>query len=331
MKPGRAARLCFLLLCLCCAGCTGWQSAMDPQGPAARRLDQLFWLFTGTAALIWLLVMLVLALALLRRRMPPEAVAEHRSTVAVGGAVAATVLIITGLTFASYLATRQDSAGHADALVIRVRGFQWWWEVTYPDAAPDHSFLTANEIHIPVGRPVRIELAAADVIHSFWVPNLAGKQDMIPGRDNALTFTVQQPGIYRGQCAEFCGLQHAHMALLVVAEPPEAFERWRAAQLAEAQAPRTPEAAEGQRLLETKACVACHTVRGTAAAGTLGPDLTHLASRQYLAAGMLPVTRGALAAWIADPQTIKPGNNMPMVSLSADELQALSAYLVDLK
>jgi cytochrome c oxidase subunit 2 len=324
-------RLGYAAFCLLLAGCSGWQSALDPQGDAARQVDGLFWLFTVTAGAIWAAVMLVLALALWRRSRLPQPVADRRAGIAVGAAVAATVLVIGGLTLASYLATRPLAGDAPDALVIRVRGFQWWWEVTYQDAAPDQTFLTANEIHIPVGRPVRIELASADVIHSFWVPNLAGKQDMIPGRDNALTFTARQPGIWRGQCAEFCGLQHAHMALLVVAEPPEAFARWRAAQLAEARPPAGEAEAEGARLLEAKACAACHTVRGTAAAGTLGPDLTHLGSRQYLAAGMLPVTRGALAAWIADPQGIKPGNNMPMVPLTADELQALSAYLVSLK
>lgn len=321
-----------LTLGLLCTGCSSdWQSALAPQGDVARHLGGLFWLFTTTAVVIWLLVMLVLLLGLWRRAQAPQAVADRRAGIAVGAAVAATVLIISGLTLASYFATRTLANDAPDALVIRVRGFQWWWEITYPDEAPNRSFLTANEIHVPVGRPVRIELAAADVIHSFWVPNLSGKQDMIPGRDNAITFTVQQPGIWRGQCAEFCGLQHAHMALLVVAEPPEAFERWREAQIAEASPPVDEAEAQGQRLLEAKACGACHTVRGTSAAGTLGPDLTHLASRQYLAAGMLPMTRGALAAWIADPQGVKPGNNMPMVPLTPDELQALSAYLVSLK
>lgn len=321
-----------LALGLLCAGCSStWQSALQPQGDVARRLGGLFWLFTTTAVAIWLAVMLVLLLALWRRSRLPQAVADRRAGIAVGAAVATTVLAVGGLTLASYLATRSLANDSRDPLVIRLRGFQWWWEATYQDASPDRSFLTANEIHVPVGRPVRIELASADVIHSFWVPNLAGKQDMIPGRDNAITFTAQQPGIWRGQCAEFCGLQHAHMALLVVAEPSEVFDRWREAQIAEARPPADETEAEGQRLLETKPCGACHTVRGTAAAGTLGPDLTHLASRQYLAAGMLPVTRGAMAAWIADPQGVKPGNNMPMVPLTPDELQALSAYLVSLK
>ena len=323
-----------LLLALLCAGCSGWQSANDPAGPMARDLDGLFWLFTLTCTAVWVAVMLVLAAALLRRPPGTEAGAARsakRSARVVGGAVAATVLVIIGLTAASYLATRSVASDQPDALVIRLRGYQWWWEVTYPDPRPDRVLLTANEIHIPVGRPVRIELGAADVIHSFWVPNLSGKQDMIPGRTNSLVLMAERPGTYRAQCAEFCGLQHAHMALHVVAEAPEDFERWRDAQLAEAAAPGNAEEEAGRRIVESRACAACHTLRGTQAAGNLGPDLTHVAGRQFIAAGMLPSTRGAFAAWVADPQSVKPGNNMPMVPLNAEELQAVSAYLARLR
>jgi cytochrome c oxidase subunit 2 len=166
---------------------------------------------------------------------------------------------------------------------------------------------------------------------SSWVPNLAGKQDLIPGRANRITLTATAPGIYRGQCAEFCGLQHAHMSLFVMAEPPDRFEAWRNAQLGRASEPATDEQRAGRDIVTGKPCAACHTVRGTSAAGMLGPDLTHLASRSYIAAGLLPTTRGSLAAWVADPQTIKPGNNMPMVPLTGDELRAVSAYLAHLK
>ena len=199
------------------------------------------------------------------------------------------------------------------------------------DARPDEIITTANELHIPVGRRVRILLDAPDVIHSFWVPSLAGKKDLIPGRDNEITIEAETPGTYRGQCAEYCGLQHAHMAFLVVADPPEAFAAWQAAQRKLAAEPVGEEAAEGLRLFLQKPCAACHTIRGTPASGTLGPDLTHVASRQFIAAGELPTTRGSLAAWIADPQTIKPGNNMPMVPLSGDELLDVSAYLASLR
>ena len=313
-----------------CSGCSGWQSALDPQGPAAASLDRLLLGFVLVLGGIWLCVMLVLAAGLWRRAAATPGTARRRSAWAVGGACAATVLVVSGLTLASYLASRAAPLGQDEPLVIRVRGLQWWWEVVYP-GADGQDLVTANEIHIPVGRPVRIELSAADVIHSFWVPNLAGKQDMIPGRDNVLTFTAWEAGTYRGQCAEFCGMQHARMAFLVVAESQESFDRWRAAQEAEAAAPAGEEEAMGRQVFEQKPCGACHTIRGTEARGTTGPDLTHIASRQYLAAGVLPMTRGALAAWTADPQTIKPGNNMPLVPLTAAELQAVSAWLASLR
>lgn len=333
-----AAFISSWMFSLVCPGCTGWQSALQPEGPNAADLHRLLWVFIAVCGTIWALVILVLATVLWRRRRlgpdsplerdPPR---ERRSAVIVGAAVAATVLIIGSLTVLSYAATRPLSVAGGEPLVIRVRGYQWWWEVTYPGSAPDRRLITANEIHVPVGRTVRIELAAADVIHSFWVPNLAGKQDLIPGRGNELILRADQPGIYRSQCAEFCGLQHARMALLVIAEPPAAFEAWRDAQLRDAAATTTPEQEAGRQVLAGKACAGCHTVRGTAAAGTLGPDLTHVGGRSYIAAGVLPTTRGSLAAWIADPQTIKPGNNMPLVPLTADELKAVSAYLATLR
>jgi cytochrome c oxidase subunit 2 len=317
-----------------CAGCSGWQSALEPHGPQASDLHRLFWLFVVVAVIVWLLVMAVLAGAILRPRRETPASrggSERRATILVAGASVATVLVLIGLAVASYRFTPGLNGAGNDAIVIRVRGYQWWWEVTYVGTTPDREFTTANEIHVPVGRPVTIQLAAVDVIHSFWVPNLAGKQDLIPGRDTQLELTAAQAGRYRGQCAEFCGLQHAHMTLLVVAQPPDEFEAWRAAQLAEAMPPSDAEQDAGARIVASKACVGCHEIRGTVAAGKLGPDLTHVASRSFIAAGLLPTTRGSLAAWIADPQTIKPGNNMPMVPLASDELRAVSAYLAALR
>jgi len=321
------------MLAALCTGCDGWQSVMDPGGPQAVRLKSLILLFAIVCGAIWLLVMLVAAGAMFRRRSAaaPTAGSAPRATWIVTGAVAASVLVIGFLTLASYLATRNLAREGRDPLVIEVHGYQWWWEVRYRDAGVDQNFITADEIHVPTGRPVRIELAAEDVIHSFWAPNLAGKQDLIPGRYNSLSFTVEKPATYRQQCAEFCGLQHAHMAMLIVAEPPADFALWRAGELADAASPPGPEEDSGRQVFLAKSCSACHTIRGTPAAGTLGPDLTHVGSRQTIAAGMLPTTRGSLAAWIADPQTIKPGNNMPMVSLTASELNAVSAYLAALK
>jgi cytochrome c oxidase subunit 2 len=320
-----------------CPGCSQWQSVLQPGGPAASRLDWLLWVFTGVCGTIWLLVMLVLAIAIRRRHKPDrpplerDAGRERVSAIIVGIAIAATVLIISGLTFLSYAATRPVSGEADDTLVVRLRGYQWWWQVTYANPDPVRTFLTANEIHIPVGRPVRVELSSADVIHSFWVPNLLGKQDLIPGRNNEVTLTATQPGLYRAQCAEFCGLQHAHMALLVIAQDPAEFQAWRNGQVQQAASSDDPDAAKGRQFVTSHACAACHTIRGTSAAGTLGPDLTHVASRLTIAAGLLPTTRGSLAAWIVDPQTVKPGNNMPMVPMSADDVISVSAYLATLK
>jgi len=319
------------------SGCGGWQSALDPHGPDARNVRSLIWLFVIVGGIIWALVMLVLAASLWHRRPAanespaPRPASERRAGIAVGTATVATVLTIFGLTLASYLATRDLNAASQEKLTIRVRGYQWWWEVAYFDDAPARNLITANEIRVPVGRLVSIELATADVIHSFWVPNLTGKQDLIPGRDNRITFTAMTQGVYRGQCAEFCGLQHAHMSLFVIAEPADRFEAWRDAQLGRAAEPVTDEEKSGRQIVTGKACGACHTVRGTSAAGVVGPDLTHIASRSYIAAGLLPTTRGSIAAWVADPQTIKPGNNMPLVPLTGDELRAVSAYLASLK
>jgi cytochrome c oxidase subunit 2 len=325
-------RLLPLLLALLCAGCIGRQSVLLPMGPQAAQLSRLFWSFVVICGIIWLLVMLVLAVALRQRTRPAAPPPrERRAIIIVGLSVAASVLVIIALSVMSYAATRGLSIAADDTLVIRLRGYQWWWEVSYPDTRPDRTLVTANEIHIPVGRPVRIELSAADVIHSLWVPNLAGKQDLIPGRNNVLSFVAARPGVYRGQCAEFCGLQHAHMALLVIAEPPAVFDAWRNAQLQAARPAETDEQQAGQAFFTSQACGACHTVRGTSAAGTLGPDLTHVADRRMIAAGLLPTTRGSLAAWIADPQTIKPGNNMPMVTLTAEQLRAVSAWLAELR
>lgn len=304
----------------------GWQSALAPGGSGAEAILGLFWPTVLLLGLIWLAVLLVLGAGLLRRTGPE---APRRAGLAVGAATAGTVLVVIGLTVASYLVTRPITAAAEAPLVVQLRGLQWWWQATYAEEGGAAGFVTANELHLPLGRPVRLELSAEDVIHSFWVPNLAGKQDMIPGRDNSLTFIPKSPGIYRAQCAEFCGLQHARMALLVVVEPPEDFARWRAAQAAPVAADAL--VAEGRAVFERQPCGACHTVRGTEAAGRTGPDLTHLASRGTLAAGLLPMTRGALAAWIADPQTLKPGNNMPLVPLSADEMQAVTAWLASLR
>ncbi len=302
------------------------QSALHPQADVAQALAGLFWPVTLLLAAIWLAVMLLLAGALWRRRAAAAVVPRH-ARLAIGVASLGTVLVVIGLSVASYLVTRRLTAAAEAPLVVQVRGLQWWWQVSYPAEGDAPGFVTANELRLPVGRPVRLELSAGDVIHSFWVPSLAGKQDMIPGRENILQFTVPQPGSWRGQCAEFCGLQHSYMALHVVATAPAEFAAWRRAQQRDA----APQSADGQRIFEQRQCGGCHSVRGTQARGATGPDLTHVASRRSIGAGLLPMTAGAMAAWIADPQTLKPGNNMPLVPLSPDELQAVTAWLMTLE
>ncbi len=319
------------------AGCSGWQSALDAHGASAIELKQLIILIVVVCSLVWMLVMIVLIGALWRNRAqrptpaPAAPAREWRMGIAVAAAVVATTVIIGGFTVMSFFTTRAISAAGNDDLTIRVRGLQWWWGVEYLGPNPAERFETANEIHIPVGRKVRLELEGLDVIHSFWVPSLAGKQDLIPGRRNELTIRAERPGIYRGQCAEYCGLQHAHMALLVIADTQRDFDIWVGAQRADAAQPSEEELAAGLQTFLARPCAACHTIRGTAASGKTGPDLTHVGSRRYVAAGVFETTRGSLAAWIADPQTIKPGNNMPMVPLTPEELRSVSAYLASLK
>jgi cytochrome c oxidase subunit 2 len=317
--------------------CTGWQSVLDPQGPEARHLADLFWTFTAILTVVWVLTMLALVLALRPRRpagahpLGTNPVTEKRMTAVVTTAVVSTGITVLVLTGFSYAGQKKLFSTKTDGLTIRVIGHQWWWEVRYEDPEPHKAFTTANEIHVPVGEPVKIKLNSSDVIHSFWVPNLMGKQDNITGRENEIQFTAEREGIYRGQCAEFCGWQHAHMGMLVVAKSKDDYERWRDHQIKAAEPPSDPERQRGQEIFLSKPCVMCHSVRGTQAGGRVAPDLTHLASRQHIAAATLPMSRGNLAAWIIDPQGIKPGVHMPLIKIEPDEVDPLVSYLEGLK
>ncbi|TGQ62675.1 cytochrome c oxidase subunit II [Mesorhizobium sp. M00.F.Ca.ET.186.01.1.1] len=330
----RTARALLLSILVATSGCGGQQSALGSQGAPAIHVEHLILGMVAVCAAIWILVMITLGTALLRAR-PRTARQDDGSekplTMAVSAAVAATTLIIAGLTIASFYTTRGIGLADSTALTITVKGQQWWWQVFYADSSTGPGFQTANEIHIPVGRDVRLQLESPDVIHSFWVPSLAGKQDLVPGRSNSLLLRAEKPGVYRGQCAEFCGLQHSHMAIMVIAEAPGAFEGWAATQRLDAVVSADSDTAAGQASFMAKPCAACHTIRGTPAGGTTGPDLTHIGGRRTIAAGLVETTRGSLAAWIADPQTHKPGNNMPMVSLTSTELRNISAYMESLK
>lgn len=322
-----------LLLIVWLAGCSGPQSALDAQGHSASVLKDVIIFIVSACTVIWLLVVVVLVWSLMRRSQAAnldDGNPDRKLKGAVWSAIVATALVVSGFTAVSFYATRGLGDGSGD-IVVRVKAQQWWWQFVYQDAGQGQVFQTANELHIPVGRDVRLELESIDVIHSLWVPSLAGKQDLIPGRLNVLTLRADRVGIYRGQCAEFCGLQHSHMAVLVVAENDEDYRRWTQAQRQGAVDPPAGEAEAGKAVFLKKPCAACHTIRGTPASGTSGPDLTHVGSRRTIGAGLLETTRGALAAWIADPQTLKPGNNMPIVPLTSDELRQLSAYMESLK
>jgi cytochrome c oxidase subunit 2 len=247
-------------------------------------------------------------------------------------AVGATVVILFVLLVATVFTGRAIASPRQDAaVVINLIGHQWWWEAEYEAAVPSQRFRTANELHIPVGRPVVFKVTSRDVIHSFWVPNLHGKRDLIPGYTTSIWLQADKPGFYRGQCAEFCGYQHAKMALYVTAESQAEFENWSADQRKEAPQPTSEEQMRGRDVFLHSTCTQCHTIRGTIAGAVLGPDLTHLATRGTIAAGTLPNQRGHLAGWILDSQSIKPGNRMPPNSIAGGDLQALLTYLESLK
>jgi cytochrome c oxidase subunit II len=316
------------------SACAGPQATLDVRGPGAERIAELWWLMLAVAAVVYAIVTAILLRVALRgpreQSTPADEVRAQR-WVGVGGA-ALTAVILTTVFVVSLrtLFALRLSAAPSD-MTIHVTARQWWWEIRYPARAPSNEAVTANEIHIPTDRRVRLTLTSADVIHSLWVPNLQGKMDLVPGRTTAMWLQADRPGVSRGQCAEYCGLQHARMSLLVVAESAADFERWLAAQRQPAAPPADSLARRGRELFFSLPCAYCHTVRGTPSPGRGGPDLTHLASRLTLAAGTLPNTRGNLAGWVANPQTIKPGNRMPNVGLTAEQLRAVLHYLEGLR
>lgn len=263
-------------------------------------------------------------------QVPLERSGSGLSWLYIGSALSAAVLIGTVIwTFFTLDAVSirpQDST----AVSIDIVAHQWWWEVRYLSDNPSEGFTTANEIHIPTGERIYFRLTSSDVIHSFWVPQLSGKTDVIPGLENITWLEADRPGIYRGQCGEYCGAQHGHMALDVVAQAPAQFQAWKAHQLESAAPPDSPVVALGEQNFMVH-CAVCHTVRGTMAGGRLGPDLSHLMSRLSIAADTLPNTPGYLSGWIADPQHIKPGNLMPLIELSGRQLSDIQAYLQTLE
>jgi cytochrome c oxidase subunit 2 len=306
---------------------------LDTRSPEAHRIAGLWWLLAGLAAAVYVVVTIAVIAALVgRRREPPrdvsadEAPGRHdlRFIVAGGVVVPALVLAVAGVATVRTTNALRPPRG---VVHIRVQAEDWWWRLSYPD---DH-VVTANEIHVPVGRPVDLTLTSDNVIHSVWVPQLNGKTDVIPGQVNHMSFTAERAGTYRGQCAEFCGIGHARMAFVVIAEAPSTFDRWLSQNRAVAVVPADATARAGRDLLETTSCAGCHTVAGTQAVGTLGPDLTHVGSRRSLAADTLTNTAAGMRRWLSATQSVKPGALMPQLDLSDRQVTELVAYLESLR
>jgi len=307
------------------------QSALDPHSSQARAIDHLWWGMLAAAIVVFAGVLLLIALSVVRRRregFPMLGTDEQKlDRLVVAFGIVIPVLALAALFYIADIgvvkATDAPAPGQT-RLTIRVIAKQWFWEARYPDGA-----VTANEIHIPAGTPVKVVLTSPDVIHSFWVPELNKKVDAVPGHPNTLELDASRPGVYRGQCAEFCGLQHAKMAMAVYADPPQQFQAW----LQNEAGPVATGAAQGAgfRAFTRDQCASCHALRGTSAKGAIGPDLTHLATRKTLAALTIPNTRSYLGAWILDPQQFKPGNKMPALQLSGTDQTQILDFLRSLK
>jgi len=322
-----------LALTLALGGCAwdGPMSTVVPRSDFARDILHIYSIITWITIAIALLVGLMLAWVLARFRARPGTVGMPAQTrghtlLEISWTIGPAIVLLLIAIPTIQVIFRTQAAPPRDALEVRVQGHQWWWEFQYPAL----QIVTANELHVPAGRPVALVLEGPDVIHSFWVPQLGGKRDVVPGRLNRLTFTAETPGEYRGQCAEFCGVSHANMGMRVIVDAPDAFARWVAAQKVEPPEPPAGPAADGKAIFAQSACVGCHTIRGVSS-GALGPDLTRFGSRHTLAAGILPNTVENVAAWIKDPPAIKPDAKMPALGLTDEQARAVATYLIGLK
>ncbi|MGY2128872.1 cytochrome c oxidase subunit II [Blastococcus sp. SYSU DS0617] len=307
----------------------GGGPVLDPVGPEAAQIAGLTWFMIALGGLLWLatVVFLVLALRHRARRAPRESEHGAKAFIAVWGVIVPLVVLPAVFAYSLVVGVDISRPPPPGELTVEVVGHQFWWEVHYPEA----DVVTANEIHVPVGRPVRLEMTSADVIHSLWVPQVAGKLDLLPGRTTTLSFQVDEAGRYLGECAEFCGIQHARMQFVLVAQEEEEFgEHLLALQAATAEPDSDLEEA-GREVFLAAGCGQCHRIEDVSEGDDLAPDLTHLASRDTIAAGMLENTRGNLAGWILDPQGLKSGVRMPPSNLSGEDLQALLAYLESLE
>jgi cytochrome c oxidase subunit 2 len=319
-----------LALAALLSGCEGSQAVLAPRGPHAEVTAWLAGLLFAGGTLVLLGVVLAIVFAVRGSPSARAFLAQDRTIVAAGAGLP--IVTLSALLAYGLHSTADPARAAPAALAIEVVGEQWWWRIRYLDESGRWDFVTANEIRVPTGAQVELRLASADVIHSFWVPSLAGKLDMVPGRVNRLRIQADEAGVYRGQCAEYCGGAHALMAFHVVAEAPAEFEVWRERQRRPAAEPTEPEAQRGREVFLANGCALCHRVAGTPAAGTIGPDLTHVGGRLHLMSGLLRSHRGTFAGWIASAQRLKPENRMPSYTrLAGADLRALAAWLESLE
>lgn len=321
------------VLAVSVAGCGGRQSILAPRSHQTHVIAVLWWWMLGAAVVVFVGAVGLLVLAFARRRKAGLPFFGERERVTGGMVIlfgiivpAVVLLALFGASDIYAIQFTQAPAPNSTKMTVDVVGHQWWWEVRYPGT----DAVTANELHVPTGERVQLIATTADVIHSLWVPRLARKIDMIPGRENKILIETPYPGRYLGQCSEFCGLQHANMRLTVIAEAPAAFQAWLSNMAKPARAPASARGREGEGLFISQGCGGCHELRGTEADGTVGPDLTHLATRSTLAAVTIPNNLRELTAWIENPQAVKPGNHMPDLGLSRSEAETIATFLEEL-
>ena len=333
---GRVPRSRCVLLALAIpllAGCGGNQNVLSPHSPAEHSISDLFWIMMIGSWIALGVVAFFLMLGWFRRNrsgLPGGGGEQAGDALVIVLGMAVPILVLSALFWYSdvhVIGATSAPAANSTSMTVDVVGHQWFWEIRYPGTKA----VTANELHIPARTRVEVVAKTADVVHSFWVPDLNRKIDMIPGHPNRLLLYAARPGVYRGRCSEFCGLQHANMQLLVVAQPKDSFRRWLTHMASPAASPGGGSVRRGEEIFTKQACAGCHTIRGTDANGTVGPDLTHLQTRQSIAAGTLPNDEGDLRDWVRDPQHFKPGNKMPSLPLSGSQLDALTAYLESLR
>jgi cytochrome c oxidase subunit II len=343
----RLYSVCAVVAPLLLTGCNWAQSTLAGHGPAAQRIARLSWFMSILFLVITLVMWALIAWGFTKRR---GTLAEHEPITSTGGEIwiaigglvvpfiVLTVLFVLGLNLLTDFpihGMHDGMSASAQEMMkpeIRVTGHMWWWQIDYLNEDVSKQFTTANELHIPAGRPVDIQVVTSDVMHSLWIPALHGKVDLIPGIKNYIRVEASQTGTYEGQCAEFCGAQHAHMRLLAVVQDPDAYSLWLSQQREPASEPTTPEAIAGEHVFLGGPCSMCHSIRGAGAGGSVAPDLTHVASREYIASNSYPNNVAYLEAWITHAQSLKPECLMPnLTQFTGTQLQELVAYLSQLK